>query len=1157
MDKIYWNLTRVARLQMWLIVFCLLHVTLTASADLGDIYPREVNLRVGEPLNLTCNINWAMARDLNPSFNESDLDLLFFRMDGKIVDQSSIRVRNSSAIDLYIPEMNTPGGYRFVCGLDKIKKIERTKIAIEKRKSMCPPDEICYIGVNLVRVNVGYAPKPVKNFRCISYNWLKMNCTFDKEVNSIYTYYNLTYRPKVIVSRIYSKELLNTNNNSTSYTFEVDDYYNSHDLYSFTLDISNILGSVQQTFEVDTFKCVKPDPPLNMNVTRRNPTNVTLTWYLHYNLNPFEPGFIHEGIIIRSPNEMGITEKYKLNMKELREEKFGMYSLTINNLYAHMWYEVQIRLHVPNATREEVWSNYTKFQFQTLAKIPDRPPEVNIGSFCVNDHNDIWLYWKQLPLEEQNGNNSHYVISNIKSTDGTELPIPAHNLTTIMAKLISMPDKDYIFTIRSANSEGESINSSTIYVPKQSKRFPKPEKLKKYSIDYKYKLTWSPPNSRRDELVSYTVFWCESKTNYPSECNGPVSFETVDTSVREFELANTKAINLALSANSLYSSSGMIWAMCTASKSDEIGKINSVYVSKMDATYMEIQWNVDCIDTPIVAGYTLTYCPITAPKNLSCKPGTEITTNFTGTTQYNITGLTPYTTYKTTIAMYSKTRMGRASEPLVNTTLEAAPTPPRNLNIRDQTNTSLVISWDAPERANGFLKKYIVWCNSTEYSVFLGIQENKTIVYTIENLRSYSVYEIGVVACTIGCSNMSESVTVQTKMGVPGRIKLSPNAMNPRYDDYVVLSWERPEYAGGNLDYYEIFTTISLTGNKTEEYLTKLNATNCWMHRPCQKSWKGIELSIRAVNVVRSAHLIAGVGNITNASMIIDFGLQNTDYSAIPQEIHDLPACWGTRDERLENWLLEDKHPTYLKSKDTGIFTHSCSLGQSSPLLYIFIIFVGVVGTAALVVFGYRKCKTMSDIKVVLPDALNDINKDTKCPKMGEMIDGGVLRTVPIHHREPRVQQDEQERSLLRNHMESSSSSTTSSTANVDNQSQCESHDGPPEELDSMEEHHDEEDDKSSIESQQEPPDSVSFDVLKPEEVDEVKIHPVDPQTHKVALCAGVNQYVHFARPSQGYTQLASLKAPIKTPMMVTETDETGISGYVTRKQLADFGQRM
>ncbi|XP_055688882.1 cytokine receptor [Lutzomyia longipalpis] len=1015
------------------------------------------------------------------------------------------------------------------------------------------------IGVSYSDVHVGYAPKKVRNFRCISYNWETLNCTFDKDVNYIFTNYQVTIGP-VLTTRRHQLEI-NPNDNNTSFTFQMPEYTAVYEIYSFDFDISNIIGHVSQSIYVNTFECIKPDPPLSMNVTLREPKRVTITWKLHYHMKAFERGFIHEGEIFQSPNSHGQS----LDMSKLKNTTRVDYSLTIDGLYAHTWYDIRIRVRVPNADREELWSNYTDFQFQTHPKIPDRPPRVDIGSFYVNDHNDIVLYWEQLPLEEQNGNNSHYVVSEVRNAHNMVIERRPTEINNIMAKFVNMPSGNLTFTIHSANSQGQSIGGSTIHVPARNKRFPPPTQLKKYSIDSKYKLTWAPPTRRQNELVSYTVFWCESKTNYPSECDGPMSFTTVDSTQHEYELNNTKGFNIALSANSWDSSSGLIWSMCTASKSDEIGKLNPVWVSKMDATYMEIQWRLECMDTPIVVGYTLTYCPITAPKNLTCKPGMEVVKNITGTTQYNITGLTPYTTYKTTIAMFSKTRTGVPSDPLVNTTLEAAPTPPRDIRITHVSNTSVTITWKAPERINGFLKNYIVWCNSSSFQVFDGIKENTTLQYKIEKLQTYSYYEIVVVACTISCSNKSETLTVRTEMGVPDQVT---SMLKVRHGDYTLFSWDRPRHVGGNLDYYEVFVKITETGNITVNRTILLNGTQCWINRACDKNWAEIELLLSAVNVVRSPHerLEEGSGerdvlNISDGPRALTF--HNDD---LPAEIRMYPSCTRESFEhyQLVKWKKSDEHSTFLKSSSIPLFNNNCGLSSSSPLLYIFIIFVGLIGMVTAVLFLYKKCKTMSDIKVVLPDALNDINKDSKCPKMGEMIDGGVLRNVQIHRGEMRVQQDEQERSLLRNHMESSSSSTTSSTANVDNQSQCESHDGPPEEMmDSMEEHQhhqpEEDEDKHSVESQPEDPaQEISFDVLQPEKLDEIMIRPqIEPQqTHQVALCPGVNQYVHFAKPSQGYTQLASLKVPIKTPM-AAETDETGISGYVTRKQLADFGQRM
>lgn len=51
--------------------------------------------------------------------------------------------------------------------------------------------------------------------------------------------------------------------------------------------------------------------------------------------------------------------------------------------------------------------------------------------------------------------------------------------------------------------------------------------------------------------------------------------------------------------------------------------------------------------------------------------------------------------------MYSAHKIGPPCDPLVNTTLEAAPSPPKNLRYSGVTNNSVTLYWDAPESKNG------------------------------------------------------------------------------------------------------------------------------------------------------------------------------------------------------------------------------------------------------------------------------------------------------------------------------------------------------------------------------------------------------------------------------------------------------------------------
>lgn len=87
----------------------------------------------------------------------------------------------------------------------------------------------------------------------------------------------------------------------------------------------------------------------------------------------------------------------------------------------------------------------------------------------------------------------------------------------------------------------------------------------------------------------------------------------------QYRYRSDATINFAVAANSLKSTSGMIWALCTAAQSNDIGKIKTIWIPKLSSTEIELEWKLECVDASIVEGYTVQYCPISAPKTLECK----------------------------------------------------------------------------------------------------------------------------------------------------------------------------------------------------------------------------------------------------------------------------------------------------------------------------------------------------------------------------------------------------------------------------------------------------------------------------------------------------------------------------------------------------------
>lgn len=262
-----------------------------------------------------------------------------------------------------------------------------------------------------------------------------------------------------------------------------------------------------------------------------------------------------------------------------------------------------------------------------------------------------------------------------------------------------------------------------------------------------------------------------------------------------------KVYQFAIAANAARASSGMVWASCTAIHNKVVGKMKSVWINHIESDLIEVGWKLECSDRiDIVQGFNIYYCPITSPHNVTCKgPKMNTTVKAHPHTIHGVVhGLTPYTTYMLTVAVLTKNGEGLHSDPLYNTTLEGAPTPPQNVIVTDVTNTSITVEWQPPAAMNGILNYYLVYYNEK----WMNVEKDRKAV--IPYLESHKEYNITVSACTVRCSNRSVPITRKTDIGVPGRIEV-PVVRFVNHSQ-VNIAWKPPKDAGGHLDYYEVLT---------------------------------------------------------------------------------------------------------------------------------------------------------------------------------------------------------------------------------------------------------------------------------------------------------------------------------------------------------------
>lgn len=421
---------------------------------------------------------------------------------------------------------------------------------------------------------------------------------------------------------------------------------------------------------------------------------------------------------------------------------------------------------------------------------------------------------------------------------------------------------------------------------------------------------------------------------------------------------------------------------------------------------MEIQWSLDCVDRPILRHYNLSYCPITSPKDLTCKNNTEVNVTLPNTlTHYKITGLKPYTTYRTIIYLNSDTRWGAGSMPQINTTYEATPSQPRRLSTQQVTNTSVILKWYAPENMNGVLKNYEIGYNHHRKEIFDEFKDD-FYEYRLDNLEPYTYYDIVVKACSncCNCSEPSNTRRIRTLTGKPG-IVLTTQFIN-EVRQQVTFKWTAPTLKGGELDFYEVKINNSLT-NSSEVRRTK--RLGCYLNVGSESGYVDTqmwEVQVRAVNIFWSSHakladekanetspvssarfqrhssLESGSGVSEQSLSLMDLDSEkelNMMTTTIPaaatlrpaSSADDYKSCLEDDEDALE-LRGRDKHLQELPGPWSPKYEH---LAGASAIVWSPVLASTVLGVVMvfLGVYLYKKFFRLKKGTVVLPPGLTDI----------------------------------------------------------------------------------------------------------------------------------------------------------------------------------------
>ncbi|KAK3917504.1 Cytokine receptor [Frankliniella fusca] len=789
----------------------------------------DIILLEGDLLELYCVLNLT-----HPAVKGRNASHLMFYRQNKTVAPEHLHVVNETTLKLTMrPNVSSAMYY---CKLNKWED--------------AAPDVVC-----LNNVAVGYAPQDVSDFSCISQNWQNLTCTWKKKYNPVKTRYTIWYRLPGRAggrTKYACPEETDVEEDRCVWNEETNPPYRQpYETYFFHIEAVNHFANSTFNHKFNHYAHVIPAKPEKFKSFHKTAYSVYLEWMIPYPLQNFPPGVIHR--VEYLPQWEPIDSWHSVDTSRIgSKENNNKKTLNITSLkYANTFYDIRVYLKSAKAVSNDdsLWSAPAAMTIKTLPDLPGAPPRTDIGSFEVFNHvdsRDIYIYWQTIPDYLQNGDMFSYKIIGIDEDNVPVSKKPAE-LNKKYAKYSKMDlNKNFRFHIVSANSEGHSLNKSEIVIPSRVQVPPGPLSVTKVFYENgTYELSWKPP-SDQEEIDSYTIFWCDSI--YDHMCSGYLNWTHVSSNItiKNMTVEDDKPYQFAVSANTRNSSSGMVWASCTILYNKPIQKMKNVWVKKVGSTFMEMVWNLDCLDrNGLVIGFRIYYCPV-QHKGPECKsPNQNVTVMDPQQSSANLTGLRPYTTYSISIAVLSSGGESLPSDPLYNVTLEAAPSPPTNVSIVSITNTTVTITWNPPEERNGVITKYEV-----HYDGKVQTKDNDNRVkqeLVLKNLTSYYNYSISVAACTFACSDKSPPLTAETKVGVPGMTS-TPHVQHLN-QSVLWINWDPPARPSGLLDYYEVLIVPPGGDNSTTQTLRTENTSLSIRIEGCSEVNQPHSFSVRAVNV--------------------------------------------------------------------------------------------------------------------------------------------------------------------------------------------------------------------------------------------------------------------------------------------------------------------
>ena len=624
---------------------------------------------------------------------------------------------------------------------------------------------------------MGFPPvQPVRNFRCVSEDWVDLNCTWEEPYNPLPTNYNVTLLTNgrfvpprhcpVLEAQVVSS--LPPGLHMCYLSLETDPPYSQATReYHFYFNATNPLNrtGVITRMTVTNHAVVRPGAPV-VTVTSQSSSSLEVSWDISRRMVHFPPG-LSQSVEYKCEwdEDWTVADTGQL---DTTADHFSL-SLT-NSVSLRPFTECNISVWMSTPGSSPLLSSPPVFVLgRTRPAPPPRPPNTTAATFEVVERphsRTVIVYWQRLARRDQYGPDFEYVVRDLT---GDISPTEVRTSHARFDALSAAPQKISIF---SANSEGSSRDYSVIDIPASSDLTNlEPRSVTKiFNKSPGLLVSWLPPLSRQS-VTNYTLVWCRSDNgrDSPHQCDGDLQWVSLPPRTTNHTLAldSQTVYQLAVAANYPALSSGLQWTTCSINnRAGTVTQVTDLNLGQVESTQVRVGWSLYCSKMgDIVNSFLVFVC--------AGGPGGDCVSTRVSAGQESVTmsGLTAYTDYSlnVTVLEAGSEQPGLPSPALRFRTAPAPPSSPvRNINT-SATDTRLELTWQQPTELNGELCQYRISVgDDSPPRIFT---DNRAV---LEDMLSFTKYEISVTTCVLsrdgGCVLCGDAVTtsLHTNIGQPG-----------------------------------------------------------------------------------------------------------------------------------------------------------------------------------------------------------------------------------------------------------------------------------------------------------------------------------------------------------------------------------------------------